>query len=106
MDTEKYFRKLGYDLANGYDSIKLLRVIPEEIHFYHSLTKKEIREYVTLNRVDSAQWDYQVTNEIDKFLIPSKLDFHAYLRKFNQLKEYTIEGYCDAIYNLIGDDNE
>ena len=105
MNTEKYFRKLGYDLAMGYDSIKLLRIMPEQIPYFQRMTKQEIRNDIDSIR-ETAQWEYQVIYEIEKFLIPSKLDLHAYLIEFNQLEKYVIEGYCDAIDKLTGDDDE
>ena len=99
MDTEKYFRKLGYDLAMGYDSIKLLKVSTEEIHFFQTMTKEEIRIYVDDIR-ETAQWEKQVISEIGKIMIPEPHTMPKYIIEFHKLENYVIEGYCDAIYNL------
>ena len=105
LDEAEYFRQLGYDLANGYDKVGWLKVSENGIQKFKAMTEEEIRKEVKDLKYTN-QWSYQVSNAIEIHLEPEHLKPYDFVIKFLELESYVIDGFVDAIYNLIGVGNE
>lgn len=102
MNEKDYFEQIGYELAMGYDKVGWMKVSENDIKQYKAMTEEEIRENVE-QLTQTGQWDYQVVNAIEVYLKSFKLDIDEKLEKFNELQDYVIEGFINAIYKLIGE---
>ena len=102
MNEKDYFEQIGYELAMEYDKVGWMKVSENDIKQYKAMTEEEIRENVE-QLTQTGQWDYQVVNAIEVYLKSFKLDIDEKLEKFNELQDYVIEGFINAIYKLIGE---
>ena len=102
MNEKDYFEQIGYELAMGYDKVGWMKVSENEIQQYKTIPRENIRDEVE-QWTQTDQWAYQVVNAIEVYLKPKQLDNDKHLEKFEELQDYVIDGFVNAIYKLIGE---